>query len=140
MWGGHQWDMRWGTTSPRCAPCASSSGEKEKGGDGVHLPRRRASDVPTRKRTRGRGVRYGNESENSRDDKRAEERGRTVQWRGECGAMLWPREHDSRGPRHRRLPQDTVTGTRQVYSGHRAQGQRPIGVPNTLDHWWLFFL
>jgi hypothetical protein len=73
------------------------------------------------KRERG-GVRYRNESENSRADKRAGERGHTVQWRGECGAMLRPREHDSRGPRHRRLPQDTQRprpGKCSTVSGHR---------------------
>jgi hypothetical protein len=56
MEGRRQWDARWGTTAPWCAPYASLSGEKkEKGRDGVRLPRRRASDTPARRETRERG-------------------------------------------------------------------------------------
>jgi hypothetical protein len=54
---------RWGERRPWCAPCASLSGAKEKGGDGVRSTRWRASNGPQRKRKRW-GVRYGDESEN----------------------------------------------------------------------------
>jgi hypothetical protein len=84
---------------------ARLSGEKGEGQDRVRSTRRRANDVPTRNE-RG-GVRYGNEGEKREPTSAPGKEGRTVQGRGECGAMLRPFEHDTRGPRHRRLPQDT---------------------------------
>jgi hypothetical protein len=43
----YQWDTRWGTASPWCAPCASLSGGKEKGG-GSGTGTRAKNREPTR--------------------------------------------------------------------------------------------
>jgi hypothetical protein len=53
------------------------------------------------------GVRYGNEGKSREPTSVPGKEGRTVQGRGECSTMLRPCEYDSRGPHHRRLPQDT---------------------------------
>jgi hypothetical protein len=65
-WGGvegNHWGItRWGERQPWCAPCASLSGAKEKGGDEVRSTKRRASNgAPKEKKE---GVRYGDEGEN----------------------------------------------------------------------------
>jgi hypothetical protein len=99
--GGHQWDMRLGTTSQRCAPWASSSGEKENEGDDIRVTRIRSSDAPTRKEMREGGSGTGTRAKKLRANKCAGERGvYSARGRGECGATPWPHEHDSRGPRH----------------------------------------
>jgi hypothetical protein len=71
--GDHQWDTRWGTTSPWCALWASSSGEKRGWGSLTKEACERRAYQKTNERE---GVRYGNESKKkSRADKRAGERG-----------------------------------------------------------------
>jgi hypothetical protein len=59
-WGGvegNHWGItRWGERQPWCAPCASLSGAKEKGGDWVRSTKRRASNGAQRKRKRGSGT------------------------------------------------------------------------------------
>jgi hypothetical protein len=57
--GNHHWVTRWGEHQTWCAPCASLSGEKEKGGDGVCSTRRRASDGAHKKRKEGGGPGMG---------------------------------------------------------------------------------
>jgi hypothetical protein len=52
---GNHWGVtRWGERRPWCAPCASLSGAKEKGGDGVRLTRRRASNGAPKEKKEGR--------------------------------------------------------------------------------------
>jgi hypothetical protein len=92
------------TTSPWCALCASLSGEKEKGRDGVRSARRHASDTPARRETReggsGTGTRARIESRQACRGKR----GVQCKGRGECGAMPRPRERGTHGSHHRRCP------------------------------------
>jgi hypothetical protein len=51
--GNYQWNTRWGTTSPWCAPCASFSGEKRKeggSGTGTRAEKKLRADEGTGKR------------------------------------------------------------------------------------------
>jgi hypothetical protein len=98
---GNHWGVtRWGERRPWCAPCASLSGAKEKGGDGVRLTRRRASNGAPKEKKEGGGPVRGRERE-SRANTGAEVRGAyCVTRRVECGTT--PRPH---GSHHRRRPQ-----------------------------------
>jgi hypothetical protein len=87
--------------------CELEWGKREKRGWGS-LAKEACERHAYRKKNEREGVRYGNESEDSRADKRAGERGvYSARGRGECGAMPRPCEHDSRGSGHQCLPQDT---------------------------------
>jgi hypothetical protein len=68
--------MRWGEHRPWCAPCASLSGKKEKGGDRVCSTVGHARDgAPKEKKG---GVWYGDESENREPTRVPGTKGRTV--------------------------------------------------------------
>jgi hypothetical protein len=68
---------RWGEHRPWCAPCASLSGAKEKGGDGVRSTRRHASTGAPNEKKAGE-VWYGDESENQEPTRVPGSEGRTV--------------------------------------------------------------
>jgi hypothetical protein len=78
-------------------------GKREKGGDEVCSARRHASDGTDKERNErgsGTGMRAKIKSRQVCRGKR----GVQCKGRGKCGAMPWPREHGTRGPRHRWHP------------------------------------
>jgi hypothetical protein len=82
-------------------------GKKRKGEDEVRSSKRHVSDTLMRKETREGGSGTGTRAKIQEPTSVPGKEGRTVQWRGECGAMPRPREHVTRGPRPRWRPQNT---------------------------------
>jgi hypothetical protein len=86
--------------------CKLEWGKKKRRGRGS-LSKETCERHTSEKGNEREGVRYGDEGENREPTSVPGKEGRIVQGRGECGAMPRPLEHDSRGSRHRWLPQDT---------------------------------